>query len=198
MPQLEGSENQAGKGENEPGAHNKFLNDSLNLVKEHKAEVAIASAAVLAVGTIALLKGKALPALGKEIGAVAKAREEDLLAKAAQHTDGLTPLLGDIRSAASAGRPGPIMNDAANAPENARSVTELSRALAVHPDTMPPPEWFNQAWTHNAGMRASAEYAKPLIQQPKGLGFITGYDSVAAPLKPEVVRAISAVTRALG
>ncbi|MDP3506688.1 MAG: hypothetical protein Q8T09_01735 [Candidatus Melainabacteria bacterium] len=99
MPQLEGNEHHAGKGKKEPGAHNKLLDDSLNLVKEHKTEVAIASAAVLAVGSIALLRGKALPAVGKELGAAAKAAEEGLVAKAAQHADGLAPIVDDMRAA---------------------------------------------------------------------------------------------------
>ncbi len=77
MPQLEGNDHHAGNGRKEPGAHNKLLDDSLNLVQEHKTEVAVASAA-LAVGSIALLRGKALLAAGKELGAVAKAAEEGI------------------------------------------------------------------------------------------------------------------------
>ncbi len=100
MPQLEGNEHQAGKGNDKPGAHNKLLDDSLNLIKEHPAEVVAGAAGVaVTVGTIALLKGKALPALGKEIGAVAKAGEEGLLAKAAQHTDGLAPIVDNMKAA---------------------------------------------------------------------------------------------------
>ena len=131
MPQLEGSEHHTGKGKDVPGAHNRLLDDSLNLIKEHPAEVAAGVA--LAIGSIALLKAKALPTAGKELGAVAKAAEEGLLPKAAQHADGLTPLLDDIRSAASAGRTGPVMNDAANAQllADIRSASSVGRTGPV-------------------------------------------------------------------
>jgi hypothetical protein len=76
-------------GEIEPAhqSHNKMLEECINYVKEHPVEVAAGTA--LALGSIALLKGKGIQSAAQKIGldATVKSAEAGLVTKAAQLSD---------------------------------------------------------------------------------------------------------------
>lgn len=102
MPRQESSEKHDDTGKSMPedalNAHNNLLADSLGFIEKNK--VNIAAGAALTLGTIVLLKGKALTAAPKEIAAVTKAAEEGLTGTAAKNADGfLASIIDDIKAA---------------------------------------------------------------------------------------------------